>query len=91
MKRILMGLLTAVFALSFAGLVQAGMVMGELVKIDGDFYVVKDKDGKEHRIHTDATTKKTGDIKAGSQVEVDEANGHAKSVKPMEMKMDMKK
>ena len=91
MKRIVTGLFTAVVALSFAGLVQAGMIMGELVKIDGDFYVVKDKDGKEHRVHTDGSTKKSGEIKDGAHVEVDEANGHAKSVKAMDMKMDMKK
>ena len=91
MKRILLGLIMAVAVLSFVSMSWAGMVSGELTKIDGSFYVVKDKDGKEHRIHSDNTTQKTGDVKAGAQVEVDEANGHAKSIKVVEMKMDMKK
>ena len=91
MKRMLLGMVMAVAVLSFVGTSLAGMVMGELTKIDGSFYVVKDKDGKEHKIHFDNTTQKTGDVKAGAHVEVDDANGHAKSIKVMEMKMDMKK
>jgi len=87
----LLGVIMAVAVLSFVGTSWAGMVMGELTKIDGSFYVVKDKDGKEHKIHFNDSTKKTGDVKAGAQVEVDEANGHANSIKVMEMKMDMKK
>lgn len=90
MKRILLSLIMAVAVLSFIGTGWAGMVMGELMKIDGEFYVVKDKDGKEHRIHFDNSTKKMGDVKAGVHVEVDESNGHAKSIKPMEMKMEKK-
>lgn len=91
MKRILFSLVMAVAVLSFVSMGWAGMVMGELTKIDGSFYVVKDKDGKEHRIHFNDSTKKMGDIKAGAQVEVDDANGHANSIKMMEMKMEMKK
>jgi len=91
MKRMLSGIIMAVAVLSFVSLSWAGMVMGELTKIDGSFYVVKDKDGKEHKIHFNDTTQKTGDVKAGAHVEVDEANGHANSIKVMEMKMDMKK
>lgn len=90
MKRMLSGIIMAVAVLSFVGLSWAGMVMGELTKIDGSFYVVKDKDGKEHKIHFNNTTQKTGDIKAGAHVEVDDANGHANSIKVMEMKTDKK-
>lgn len=86
MKRILFSLLMMVSLLSFNSMGWAGMVMGELMKIDGSFYVVKDTDGKEHRIHFDDSTKKTGDVKAGAHVEVDNENGHAKSIKVMEMK-----
>jgi len=89
MKRILLGMVIAIAALSFVGMSWAGMIEGSLSKIDGSFYVVKDKDGKEHRIHFDTSTQKTGDVKAGANVEVDEANGHAKSIKATEMKMDM--
>ncbi len=86
MKRVLSGLMMAVAVLSFVSMSWAGMVMGELVKIDGSFYVVKDKDGKEHRIHFNDSTKKAGDVKAGAHVEVDNADGHANSIKVMEMK-----
>jgi hypothetical protein len=90
MKQMILGLVVGVAVLSFVSMSWAGMVTGELTKIDGSFYVVKDKDGKEHRIHFDNSTQKTGDVKAGANVEVDDANGHAKSIKVMEMKMDMK-
>lgn len=86
MKRILLSLVMAVAVLSLVSTSWAGVMMGDLVKIDGSFYVVKDKDGKEHRIHFNDTTKKTGDIKAGAHVEVDEKDGHANSIKVMEMK-----
>jgi hypothetical protein len=89
MKRILLGIIMSVAVLSFVSLSWAEMVSGELTKIDGPFYVVKDKDGKEHRIHFNDSTMKTGDIKPGAQVEVDDDNGHANSIKVMEMKMDM--
>ena len=91
MKRMLLGLIAAVAVLSFVSMSWAGMIMGELTKIDGSFYVVKDKNGKEHRIHFNDSTQKTGDVKAGAHVEVDDSNGHANSIKAMEMKMDMKK
>jgi len=91
MKKMLLGMIMGVAVLSFVGLSWAGVVSGELTKVDGSFYVVKDKDGKEHKIHFDNTTVKTGDVKAGAKVDVDEANGHAKSIKVTEMKMDMKK
>ncbi|MBI3811325.1 MAG: hypothetical protein HY283_03850 [Nitrospirae bacterium] len=91
MKKMLLSLVMAVAVLSFAGISWAGMVSGELTKIDGSFYIVKDKAGKEHKIHFNDSTKKTGDVKAGAMVEVDEANGHANSIKVAEMKMDMKK
>ncbi|MBI3610400.1 MAG: hypothetical protein HY204_06835 [Nitrospirae bacterium] len=86
MKKILLSLVMAVAVLSFVSMSWAGMVMGDLTKIDGSFYMIKDKDGKEHKIHFDGTTKKTGDVKAGAHVEVDESNGHANSIKVMEMK-----
>jgi hypothetical protein len=88
MKRILLGLFMAVALVSFVKMGWAGMIMGELVKIDdkGSFYFVKDDKGKEHKIHFDKTTQKTGDVKVGTYVEVDEESGHAKTVKTMEGK-----
>ena len=35
-------------------------VNGDLLKIDGEFYVVKDMSGKEIRLHADKTTKDVG-------------------------------
>ncbi|MBI3609689.1 MAG: hypothetical protein HY204_03195 [Nitrospirae bacterium] len=88
MKRILSSLVMAVVVLSFVGLSWAGMITGELTKIDdkGSFYFVKDKKGKEHKIHFDNTTQKTGEVKAGDQVTVDVTKGHAKSIKAAEAK-----
>jgi len=83
MKKVLLGLLMTAFILYFVGMGWAEMISGDLVKIDGSFYVVKDKDGKEHRIHFNDTTKIEGDIKAGAKVEVDVAAGHANSIKAM--------
>ncbi len=88
MSKILFGLFLTVVTLSLASTTWAGVIMGTLEKIDdkGSFYFVKDDKGKEHKVHFDNSTQKTGDIKAGAHVEVDEANGHAKSIKVMEMK-----
>jgi len=91
MKRIIFAVIAAAAFLSFTSGSWAEMVSGDLVKIDGSFYVVKSKDGKEHRIHFNDSTQKSGDIKPGAMVDVDNDNGHAKSIKAMEMNMDMKK
>jgi len=32
-------------------------IKGTLMKIDGEYYSIKDTDGKEHRIHVDKSTK----------------------------------
>lgn len=41
-------------------------IKGTLMKIDGEYYSIKDTDGKEHRIHVDKSTKldtvKSGDM-----------------------------
>ncbi|MBI4714679.1 MAG: hypothetical protein HY760_01815 [Nitrospirae bacterium] len=72
--------------LAFAGTAWAGMIQGTLMKIDGPFYVVKDDKGMEHRIHYNESTKKEGEIKEGAKVAVDEAKGHANSIKAEAMK-----
>ncbi|MEP6600740.1 MAG: hypothetical protein ABJB49_02900 [Nitrospirota bacterium] len=59
-----------------------GMVKGELLRIEGDFYVVKDEMGKEVRLHVDKTSKVDGSPKAGDKVEAQvTAEGHAASLK----------
>lgn len=88
MKRILVSLVMALAVLSLVSTSWAGMISGTLNKIDekGSYYFVKDAKGKEHKIHFDNTTQKTGDVKVGAQVEVDQSKGHAKSIKVMETK-----
>lgn len=94
MKRILLSVVMAIALLSFVTPGWAMEIKGELVKIDekGSFYFIKDAKGKEHKVHFDNTTKKTGDVKVGANVEVDEDKGHAKSIEVEEMmeKKEMK-
>jgi hypothetical protein len=60
----------------------AQTVKGDLVKIDGEFYVVKDPTGKEVRLHVDKTSKLEGAPKAGDKVEAQvNPDGHATAVK----------
>jgi len=44
-------------------------VKGDLLKIDGEFYVVKEMSGKEIRLHVDKTTTIDGSINVGEKVE----------------------
>lgn len=32
-------------------------VTGTLMKVDGEYYMIKDSDGKQHRLHVDKSTK----------------------------------
>ncbi len=63
-------------------------VQGEIVKIDGEFYVVRDASGKEVRIHVDKDTMTDkgaiqGDsLKVGDRIEAEVTpQGHARSIK----------
>ena len=57
-------------------------VKGDLLKIDGEFYVVKDMAGKEIRLHVDKTTTLDGAIKAGDKLEAQATEkNHAVSVR----------
>ena len=57
-------------------------IKGEVLRIEGDIYVVKGEEGKEVRLHTDQTTQKTGDINQGDRIEgqINEEN-HALSIR----------
>jgi hypothetical protein len=58
-------------------------VTGDLLWIDGEFYVVKDTSGKEVRLHVDGTSKLEGTFKAGDKIEAQATDkGHALSIKP---------
>ena len=61
---------------------QTQTVKGDLLKIDGEFYVVKDMTGKEIRLHVDKTTKLDGSFKAGDKIEAQATEkDHALSIK----------
>jgi len=63
-------------------------VNGDLLKIDGEFYVVKDMTGKEIRLHVDKTTVMDGAIKAGDKIEAQATEkNHASSIKHIQPKM----
>jgi len=60
----------------------AQTVKGDLLKIEGEFYVVKDAAGKEVRLHVDKSTKLEGSLKAGGKIEAQATDkGHALSIK----------
>ncbi len=57
-------------------------VEATLVKVDGEFYILKDKDGKEFKGHFNDKTKKVGSIKPGSMVVVSiDDKGHTTEIK----------
>jgi uncharacterized protein YdeI (BOF family) len=60
-------------------------VQGDVLKIEGDSYVVKDMTGKEIRLHVDKTTKLEGSFKAGDKIEAQVTEkGHALGItKPL--------
>ena len=63
-------------------------VNGDLLKIDGDFYVVKDTAGKEVRLHVDKTSQLDGTFKAGDKIEAQATDkNHAGSIKHVQPKM----
>jgi hypothetical protein len=66
----------------------AQTVKGDLLKIEGEFYVVKDMAGKEIRLHVDKTTAMDGVIKVGDKIEVQATEkNHAGSIKHVQPKM----
>ena len=57
-------------------------VQGDVLKMDGESYVVKDTAGKEMRLHVDKTTALEGAFKAGDNIEAQVTEkGHAVSIK----------
>jgi len=63
-------------------------IKGDLLKIDGEFYVVKDTAGKEVRLHVDKTSQLEGTFKAGDKIEAQATDkGHASSIRQATPKM----
>ena len=44
-------------------------IQGEVLRVEGHNYVVREKDGKEVSLHVDSTTQMTGDISQGYSIE----------------------
>jgi hypothetical protein len=62
-------------------------VNGDLLKIEGEFYVVKDILGKETRLHVDKTTTMDGSINVGEKVEAQATEkNHALSIRHVQPK-----
>ena len=57
-------------------------IQGEVLRIEGHNYVVRENNGKEVRLHADSTTQMTGDIIPGYSIEaqVDDQN-HARTMR----------
>ena len=85
-----MALSVGIASLSYAAADMAApggqTVTGDVLKIEGEFYVVKDMTGKEVRLHVDKTSKLEGSFKAGDRIEAQVTEkGHALSIKkPLE-------
>ena len=65
-------------------LVAAGSqtLKGDVLKIEGEFYVLKDPTGMEVRLHVDQTSQLDSDLKAGDKIEAQVTDkGHAQSIK----------
>ena len=66
----------------------AQTIKGDLLKIDGEFYVVKDMAGKEIRLHVDKTTTVDSAVKVGDKVEAQATEkNHAASIRHVQPKM----
>lgn len=62
-------------------------VNGDLLKIDGEFYVVKEMSGKEIRLHVDKTTILDSSINVGEKVEAQATEkNHAVSIRHVQPK-----
>jgi hypothetical protein len=60
----------------------ASVVKGELLKIQGEFYTVKDSSGKEVRLHVNKETKMDSPVNVGDKIEAERtASDHAVSIK----------
>jgi hypothetical protein len=59
------------------------IIQGEVVRVEGDHYFVKGRDGQEISLHVDTTTMRTERIKTGDRVEAKfDHNNHALSMLP---------
>ena len=60
----------------------ASVVKGELLKIQGEFYTVKETSGNEVRLHVNKETKMDIPVNVGDKIEAERtASDHAVSIK----------
>ncbi|MEO6542839.1 MAG: hypothetical protein ABIP05_02200 [Nitrospiraceae bacterium] len=60
-------------------------VIGDVLKIEGQFYTVHDTAGHDVRLHIDMATRMEGVFKTGDRVEAQVTEkGHALSMKPLQ-------
>jgi hypothetical protein len=61
------------------------IIKGEVVRVDPSAYFVKQYDGDQVRVHTDATTRMTGAIRPGDHIEAKvTAQRHALAIRQVE-------
>lgn len=84
MKKLIMFFVAAMVAFSFATTTFASgdhKISGEITKVEGDMVTIKDDKGKEHKVHTDKSTKMSGEVKQGAKVEAETTDkGHATAI-----------
>ena len=79
-------LLTASYAVAQApnDLTHNRTIQGDVARIDYAYYVVKEKNGGEVRVHADKTTQMMGQLKAGDHVEAEvTAENHILRMRPL--------
>ena len=82
------GMASLLFAAGDMAAPSTQTINGDLLKIDGEFYVVKDMAGKEVRLHVDKTSQLDGTFKAGDKIEAQATEkNHAGSIKHVQPKM----
>ena len=81
------GMASLSFAADDMAALSTQTVNGDLLKIEGEFYVVKDILGKETRLHVDKTTTMDGSINVGEKVEAHATEkNHALSIRHVQPK-----
>lgn len=76
------GVVASVFAADIMAAPDSQTIKGDVQKIDGEYYVVKDSAGKEVRLHVDKTSKLEGSFRPGDKIEAQATDkGHAISMK----------
>ena len=60
-------------------------ITGEMLRVEGDNYFVKEQEGKEVRMHTDKTTLIMGNLRQGDQIEANvNDQDHAFLIRPIQ-------